>query len=238
MSNQENNKSILNEYKMSELMLKLNQGATKKARSIVASKYSNSGDLDELSNHISQLQKELSLAESQLNVSVNGKLDALKKAKDIMDLSSKKLSSFQSSLHDIDNKITSSNTIISNYEYLKRANNAEENISKVKSQVEFFAKVPDRVKELLQLLDDNIINLKEVYLEAIKLESLRETLLLGIKLSRDRRMTEITPYTTHKISPIGKSFGGASEYSESSYISIKTAVDKHLGRGLNLFCIL
>ena len=76
--------SVDKTYQISSLMEKLNQEATLKARGLVSSKYSTPSDMDEISDHIAQLQRDLTLAESQLNIAVNGKLDALKKAADIM----------------------------------------------------------------------------------------------------------------------------------------------------------
>lgn len=192
--------SFLESMEESPLMTSLNAEATRRARNVIAKKYHESVDLDEISLHIAQLKKDLALAESQLNVAVEGKLESLKRAADIMDESSEKLALFSTNLRKIDERIELTNTVISNYPYLSRAHNAKENTIKVKSQVEFFARVPDRVRELEILLDSDSTQLEEVYLETIKLDSLRRGLLDILERG----------------------------YSDAKYTSIRKAVDNHL----------
>jgi len=66
------------------------------------------------------------------------------------------------------------------------------------SQVEFFANVPVRVNQLRLILDNEPHRIREVFLEAIKLDSLRTALIKEIKVSRNRRSSanqdEIVPY--------------------------------------------
>jgi hypothetical protein len=188
------------DYHMSSLIEKLNIDATNKARNQISKKYQEPVDLDEISLHIAQLKKDIALAESQLSVAVQGKLEALKRAADIMDESSTKLEAFTTNLHKIDDRIAITNTVIADYPYLKRAHNARDNTLRVKSQVEFFAKVPDKVRELEELLDTDPSQLREVYLEAIKLDSLRRGLLDILERG----------------------------YSDAKYSSIRNAVDNHL----------
>ncbi len=59
-------------------------------------------------------------ADSQLNVTVGGKLDALKRAVDLMDESTIKLDYFTQNMKKTDEKIEAVNTTISNFEHLKR----------------------------------------------------------------------------------------------------------------------
>ena len=67
-----------------------------------------------------QYNKSLLSADSQLNVTVGGKLDALKRAVDLMDESTIKLDNFTQNMKKTDEKIEAVNTTISNFEYLKR----------------------------------------------------------------------------------------------------------------------
>ncbi len=67
-----------------------------------------------------QYNKSLLSADSQLNVTVGGKLDALKRAVDLMDESTMKLDNFTQNMKKTDEKIEAVNTTISNFEYLKR----------------------------------------------------------------------------------------------------------------------
>jgi hypothetical protein len=77
----------------------------------------------------------------------------------------------------VDERIAQSNTAISNFEYLRRVHFARENLQKVISQVEFFARVPERVLELKTVLDSDPNRLKEVFLEALKLQALRNAMM-------------------------------------------------------------
>lgn len=182
-----------NSYKMSVLMQRLNEDSTSKARSFIKSKFRDISDLDEVAELIIQTKKDLSLAESQLHVSVQGKLEALKRAADIMDESSVKLSTFSTNLHKIEERINATNTIISSFEYLRRAHFAKENTAKVIHQVDFFADIPKKVEKLKVLLDEDPTALKDVFLEAVKLDSLRVGLLNEIVVSRERRASEVVP---------------------------------------------
>ena len=66
----------------------LNKQALENARRSVAARFSETSSLDDLGTYRSQLQKQQAAAESKLNVAVSGKLDALKRAVDLMDESS------------------------------------------------------------------------------------------------------------------------------------------------------
>lgn len=207
-----------NNVGVSSLMSRLNQEATKKARNMVASRFTDAVDLEEIGTLISQIKKQMELSESQLNVAVQSKLDALKRAADIMDESSIKLSHLSTSLRSIDERIAETNTVISNYEYLRRVHHARDNISKVISRVEFFARVPEKVRNLNDILESDPSQLKNVYLEAMKLESLRKALIKEIRVSRYRRSS------VH--SPGNKSNSG--DYSVDTYKKVRGGVEDHL----------
>jgi hypothetical protein len=64
---------------------------------------------------------------------------------------------------------------------------ARDNLSKVISQVEFFAKVPERVSHLTEMVNNNPSKLKEVFVEAVKLESLRAGLMKEIGVQSRRK---------------------------------------------------
>ena len=101
----------------------------------------------------------------------------MKRAADIMSESSEKIDQTYKLVSRIDGRIAETNTCISNYETLKRVHYARENLKKVITQVEFFAKVPNRVDYLKTILEEEPYRLKEVYIESIKLESLRKFIL-------------------------------------------------------------
>lgn len=171
----------------SSMMKELNAEALIKARKLLGQKFNDPDDLDDISMISQQLQKQMLVAESKLNTAVQGKLDALKRAVDLMDESAVKLTTFTSNMRKVDERIVQSNTDITNYDHLKRVHNAKENVNKVIEQVEFFAKVPERVKYLSEVLNTEEHRLKEVFLESLKLESLRLALLKEMKIGRNRR---------------------------------------------------
>ena len=158
----------------------LNIEATNRARQAIAARFTDPGSIDDISSLRSQLQKQLATAESQLNHAVQSKLDALKRAVDIMADSSERLENVSSILSSVDNRIMQTNTSMSKFEYLKKVHYAKENLQKVVSQVEFFAKVPEKVEELNETLDNDPIQLKEVYLESIKLEVINYFICLSL----------------------------------------------------------
>ena len=64
---------------------------------------------------------------------------------------------------------------------------ARDNILKLLQQVKFFASVPERVKQLTTLLNSDEMKLKEVFIESLKLESLRSAIMKELSLSHHKR---------------------------------------------------
>jgi len=170
-------------------MQNLTEQALRKARLTIAENFADPDALDGLGVLSFQLEKQLIAAESQLSNAVQSKLDSLKRAVDLMDESTLKLTKLSTNISRIDEKIAQTNTAISNYDHLKKVDHARENLSKVISQVEFFARVPERVEFLREKMDNSPASLKEVFLEAVKLESLRVALMKEIQVTRNRRIS-------------------------------------------------
>ena len=87
--------------------------------------------------------------------------------------------------------------------------------------MEFFARVPEKVDQLRKLLDDEkdgLLHLKEVYLESLKLESLRVALMNEIKVSRHRKKSMSNLNAIH----------AQGDYSQDTFNKIREAVEKHL----------
>lgn len=63
-----------------------------------------------------------------MNSAVQGKLDSLKRAVDLMDESTAKLTKLSTNISRIDEKIALTNTCISNYDHLKRVHHARDNL--------------------------------------------------------------------------------------------------------------
>ncbi|RYG60651.1 hypothetical protein EON64_19145, partial [archaeon] len=192
----------------------MTEQAIAKARLNIAEKFQDPNALEDLGVMSFQLEKQLAAVEGQLNGAVQSKLDSLKRAVDLMDESVLKLSKLSTNITKIDEKIAVTNTTISNYDYLKRASNARDNMQKVLHQVQFFASVPQLVEKLTAKLQ-NPASLKEVYLEAVKLESLRAALLKEMKVSRNRRLS------------VGEGLTQG-EYSEETYQRVRLSVERHL----------
>ncbi len=170
----------------------LSDQARKRAREMIRNKFSSVDQLDDTGILASQLEKELNIVNAKLNSEVQSKLDSLKSAVDLMDESETKLTKLFKNITKIDEKIALTNTTISKTERLKYAHNARDNITKVMDQVKFFVNVPQRVDQLKELLSSNPLHLREVFLEALKLESLRAALMKELKVSRHRRRSMTT----------------------------------------------
>lgn len=209
--------SISRDNPLSEILTmqqRLSQEALERARATISRTFYDPTSFEELGGLAYQLEKQLSIVEGQLNSAVQTKLDSLKRAVDLMDESVIKLSKVSTNIQKIDEKITNTNTAISNYNNLKKVHNAKENLTKVIDQVEFFAHVPEKVEQLHQLLHEKPLSLKEVFLEATKLESLRAALMKEIRVSRNRRYS-VTGSTT-------------GDYSEETSRIVYDAIDRHL----------
>ena len=64
---------------------------------------------------------------------------------------------------------------------------ARDNILRLLQQVKFFASVPERVKQLTNLLNSDEMKLKEVFIESLKLESLRSAIMKELSISHHKR---------------------------------------------------
>lgn len=183
-SDNQYNQSISNNplsLAMSQKMQDINQQALNKARAFIAKKFKDPIDLDDITVIHFQLQKQFKAAEVQLNGALQTKLDALKRSVDLMDESTSRLDELTNHMKVVDEKIRNANTLICKYDKLKRVHNARENLNKVINQTEFFARVPEKVDELRELLDNDPEKLKDVYLEAVKLDALRVGMMKELK---------------------------------------------------------
>ena len=168
-------------------MKSLNELALKRARAMVVKRFQTPLDLDDSSSAAYQIHKQATAAAAQLNGAVQTKLDALKRAADLMDESALKLTKLSDIIREIDLRIQVTNTVISNYEYLRRVHNVRDNLGRVLANIDFFTKVPDLVDGLSRALDSDPTQLKEIFLESIKLESLHTALVKEIKSNKGRR---------------------------------------------------
>ena len=103
-------------------MSTLNNHALEKDRAAIAKKFKDPIDLDELHLYTSSLQKNMIVAESQLEGAVQGKkkMDVLSRAVNLMDESAVKLSSAQGRIAKTEERMLQANAVISNFEYLRR----------------------------------------------------------------------------------------------------------------------
>ena len=143
-----------NGMNISPLMSSIENAALSQARNLISQRLRDPSSREEVAYMRAQLKKELVTIDSQLNHSVQNKLDAMKRAVEIMSDSAEKVKNTYNHMRKIDNKIESTNTTISNFSTLKRVHYARENLRKVITQVEFFARVPDKVSEMLTMLEE------------------------------------------------------------------------------------
>lgn len=180
-------------------MDKLSDQARQRAREMIRNKFASVDQLEDTGILASQLEKELNIINAKLNSEVQSKLDSLKSAVDLMDESETKLTKLFKNISKIDEKIALTNTVISQTERLKYAHHARDNITKVIDQVNFFINVPQRVEHLTQLLKNDKRHLREVFLEALKLESLRAALMKELNVSKHKRKSMISSTTRESL---------------------------------------
>ena len=148
------------------------------AKSKLSKKFSLANNLNDITTIKLQIEKELYNTEIQLNSIVETKLDAIKRSMDLMDEASNKLTLYSKLMIKVNNKLQQTNTEINKYQYLKKVNNIKINLNKVINQIEYFANVPNKILLLRQQLYDqkainHHINLREIIIETISLDSLR-----------------------------------------------------------------
>ena len=165
---------------LSKTMILLKNQSAAKARKYVESKFKKPIDLQDIAGLRVQLEKQLQQTDSQLNTVVQAKLEAFKRSVDLMDEAANKLSQFSKIMTSVDNKVSKANTEISQFPYLKRVNNIKENLDKVINQIEYFADVPEKDIILRKMLMEEPDKLREVFLESVKLDSLRSALVKEI----------------------------------------------------------
>ena len=167
-------------------MQEVEKSAKERARLAIAERFSGitTTSREDIALLRSQLRNQLLSTTSQLNQNVQSRLDAMKRAVDIMSVTEEKVSNTFTIMKNIDQNIQDTSIDIAKFETLKRAHFARENLHKVLAQVDFFARVPDRISELYGLLEGEPYRLKEIYLGAIKLQSLRDFLLVEISMQQ------------------------------------------------------
>jgi hypothetical protein len=175
---------------MSSVTMKnLNEEGKLRARITIKKKFQELSNLNEISTLRNELQSKLSSTDAQLRGAVQEKLDSLKRAVDLIDESTYKLKEFTENIDWTESRIAQTNTAISAYSNLKCIHYARENLNKVIAQVEYFARIPDHVAQLRKVLDDDPGRLKEVYVEALKLEAWRAALLNELQVSRESKQS-------------------------------------------------
>jgi hypothetical protein len=170
-----------NDAHISPMMQQLNHVATEAARNNIADKFADVHDLDEIPSYSVLLQKQLHSAASQLDGAVQGKLDALKRAVDLMDESAVKLSNFMQNMRRVDERIALTNSSIASYDNLKRVHNIRDNLNRVISLIDYFANIPNQERKLRETLQCDSTKLREVFTESLKLNSLRIALMNELK---------------------------------------------------------
>ena len=173
------------------------------------------------------MQKQATAAAAQLNGAVQTKLDALKRAADLMDESAVKLTKLSQTIQEIDTRIMHTNTVISNYEYLRRVHNVRDNVARVISNIDFFTRVPELVEGLLNTLETDPTQLKEVFVESIKLESLHSALIKELKTNKGRRES-VAAFEAESSAARGRSTSLYSSSDEGQRRMI-AAIEEHLG---------
>jgi len=209
----------------------LNEAAKKLAREYLAAKFMDLSSLDDIGRMRVIAQKELILADAQLNRALNNKLDALKRGIDISADSNEKLRSIASKLTQTDARIATTNTDVSHYRNLRRLHYARDNLAKVRAQVEFFARVPERVLQLQQQLEKSPESLKLIFLESIRLEALADGLYESTKQQTNITNISSPDTSTSKI----EGYGGYGDYASrsGSRMSIAKTSDAHVLHTLN-----
>jgi hypothetical protein len=170
--------------KVSPMMLSLNNEAQGQARLMIQKKFQEFSSLEDISTLRNELQYKLAEADAKLKSAVEGKLDSLKRAVDLMEESSGKLNEFTETIDRIEGRILTTNTAITQYPNLKRIHYAKDNLNKVIEQVKFVGNIPNRVKELRRILDEQPEKLKEVYLESLKLQAWRSALMKELQVRK------------------------------------------------------
>jgi hypothetical protein len=187
--------------KVSPMMLSLNNEAHSHARFMIQKKFQEFSSLEDISTLRNELQSKLTEADAKLKSAVQGKLDSLKRAVDLMEESSGKLTEFTETIDRIESRIVTTNTSIAQYPNLKRIHYAKDNLNKVIEQVKFVGNIPNRVKELRRILDEQPEKLKEVYLESLKLQAWRSALMKELQVRYDTECLALTSLLYLSLSP-------------------------------------
>ena len=110
---------------------------------------------------------------------------------------------------------------------------ARDNILKLLQQVKFFASVPERVKQLTTLLDSDEMKLKEVFIESLKLESLRSAIMKELSLSHHKRGSKFKLQSSDNNSSTNPSkdlniYNSSSKEDDLNHDRIRNSVENHL----------
>eukprot|EP00624_Nannochloropsis_granulata_P000230 evm.model.NODE_10862_length_9145_cov_23.780865.2 len=166
----------------------LDAEAFDKASKIVKKRFMEQVDLDDVSELRAEYKKKLSSLELQLSGMVQVKLDGVKRAMDVIQAANDQMAAVRGEfegMHELCRKAGEQGKLLFDaYPRLKMINRARKNLERTLKEVTYYANLPSRVDHLVGLLEEQPLQLRQVYLEGQQLELWRDELLRELKVQQ------------------------------------------------------
>jgi len=183
----------------------LDAEAFEKASKIVKKRFMEQLDLDDVPELRAEYRKKLSSLELQLSGMVQVKLDGAKRAMDVIQAADDQMVAVRGEfegMHELCRKAGEQGKLLFDaYPRLKIINRARKNLERTLKEVTYYANLPSRVDHLVGLLEEQPLQLRQVYLEGQQLELWRDELLRELKVQQRVKSPTKPPSSATATSP-------------------------------------
>lgn len=141
----------------------------------VKSLFHNFDQLARVNHYKEDYEEKRAKAEQQLSSALRTQMEETKLGLQTLATSAERVSSIRNNFIDIDIYCTECQGLLSEWDDIKRVNNAKTNLEATTRLIENFRSIPRQAEALLDLLEDSPLHMKAVYLDLRKLIQLRDT---------------------------------------------------------------
>ena len=167
-------------------MKELRREAEDHAREIINRKLRLPNAMEQIELLNEEYTRKLEITKIQLTSSVQAKLDGVKRATDFIDDGTTKLRELRRGFSSMQQICDECSGLLGTLPRLKRVSIAQSNLGRTIRQVHIFSHIPQRVRRLQAMLEEDPQTMLQVYRESQQLEILREELLREVKVISER----------------------------------------------------
>ncbi|CAM9700388.1 unnamed protein product, partial [Phaeothamnion confervicola] len=155
--------------------------AEQSAKVLVERRFKEPANLEDLRDVRGEYRRRLAATDSQLSTVVRGRLDGVKRARDLIEDSAAQTADLQAQFAKMEALSRDCRGLFGTYPHIKRLHHARSNLASTARLVEFFFAIPARAQALTDLLREQPRQMKIVYEGAAELEAWRDSFMTALK---------------------------------------------------------